>query len=203
MPNPNELDYFPLAYCLHGHVYRLSSRNLGLGVYDAERKGFIGIRSKFGDRFLFMEEHTDVGPPYGTAYPTARVGYAPEGLQLGEMLSHRAGEGWIEDVQQDRFVPVIRRDLAAGEAPHGRRLGFEDLWSHSGQRLPDGLWPIHRSNKALFDFLDNFTADTAYVTCYPSNLTSIVKELDKKDELAFEKGTFANPTSELENPNLQ
>jgi hypothetical protein len=39
---------------VYRNVYRLRSRNLAFGVYDGDR-GFIGIREKFGDRYLATE----------------------------------------------------------------------------------------------------------------------------------------------------
>lgn len=51
-------------------VYRIRSRNLVVGVFDGD-SGFIGIREKFGSRFLFKEYVGDggtvsvVGPAFG------------------------------------------------------------------------------------------------------------------------------------------
>ena len=50
----------------HRRVYRIHCRNLTLGVWHAERKGFIGIREKFGSKYLFMEYHHDASPTFGT-----------------------------------------------------------------------------------------------------------------------------------------
>jgi hypothetical protein len=66
---------------VQGHLYRLRSRNLHLGVYDGDG-GFIGIREKFGDRYLFTEYDCRCGPPYGTATPVEDLGPAPEGLEI-------------------------------------------------------------------------------------------------------------------------
>ena len=55
----------PIAECTPGRVYQIQSRNLTFGVYDGE-EGFIGIREKFGHRYLFTEYHWDQGPPHGT-----------------------------------------------------------------------------------------------------------------------------------------
>lgn len=51
--------------CIKGRLYEVDCRNLTLAVYDG-KGGFIGIRQKFGDRYLFTEYHYDQGPPYGT-----------------------------------------------------------------------------------------------------------------------------------------
>lgn len=48
-------------------VYIIYCRNLYVGVWDVEHCGFLGVREKFGDKYLFMEYHWEKGPPYGTA----------------------------------------------------------------------------------------------------------------------------------------
>ena len=63
------MGHIPIEACRDRHIYRLQSRNLRYGVFCKKRKGFIGIRTKFDSRFLFMEYHYDNGPPFGTARP--------------------------------------------------------------------------------------------------------------------------------------
>lgn len=60
--------FIPLSQCSSHSVYLLSSRNLTLGVFDGV-DGFVGIRSKFGSRFLDSEYHWDKDSPFGTARP--------------------------------------------------------------------------------------------------------------------------------------
>jgi hypothetical protein len=55
----------PIKDCVVGRVYKIRCRNLSYGVYDGDG-GFIGIRTKFGSRFLFTEYHWDTGAPFGT-----------------------------------------------------------------------------------------------------------------------------------------
>jgi hypothetical protein len=81
------MDYISVNACLHGHLYRISSRNLALGVFRAWDRGFIGIREKFGNRFLSTEYHCDVGPPLGTVHPLEDLGPVPNFLELRETLS--------------------------------------------------------------------------------------------------------------------
>lgn len=52
---------------VHRRLYQITARNLAYGVWDAERRGFVGIREKFGAHFLDMEFHVETGPPFGTA----------------------------------------------------------------------------------------------------------------------------------------
>ena len=58
-------------------LYKLNSRNLDYGVYDDAQKGFIGIRTKFGSRYLFTEYHWDTGSPFGTAMPIKEMKQCP------------------------------------------------------------------------------------------------------------------------------
>ncbi len=67
----------PLEECKHGYLYKLYSRNLDYGVYNAAKKGFTGIRIKFGSRYLFTEYHWDTGAPYGTAKAVSEVKQCP------------------------------------------------------------------------------------------------------------------------------
>jgi hypothetical protein len=62
-------NYIPMDQCKNGGLYRISSRNLDLGVYNATSQGFIGIREKFGNLYLFTEYHWDTGEPFGTVCP--------------------------------------------------------------------------------------------------------------------------------------
>ena len=63
------MDYIPLKQCRHLYVYRVKARNFRFAVFDANQDGFVGIRSKWGQRYLFTEYHWDTGAPYGTVKP--------------------------------------------------------------------------------------------------------------------------------------
>ena len=76
--------YIALAECVDRGVYRISSRNLSIGVYQKETKGFIGIRTKFGARYLATEFHWDTGEPFGTVTPIAQIGVLPAGISCAE-----------------------------------------------------------------------------------------------------------------------
>lgn len=60
------MEYIPLSDCKHGWLYKIKSRNLIMGVFREDKKGFVGIREKFDQQFLFVEYHWDTGPPFGT-----------------------------------------------------------------------------------------------------------------------------------------
>jgi len=64
-----KLNYIPLEECRDRQLYYIRSRNLSFGVFVKEQKGFVGIRTKFGHRYLFTEYHWDTGAPFGTVHP--------------------------------------------------------------------------------------------------------------------------------------
>ncbi len=152
------MDYIPLPLCQLGRVYSLHSRNLAIGVYDGAN-GFIGIREKFGDRYLFTERHYDEGAPFGTVRPIREIAILPADIEPSERISHQFGEvnqwGQLDHWGRrgEEIVPVIRRDKREDEPAHGGRQGFVDLWADTGERLGDAEWPSIRFNGALFDFL--------------------------------------------------
>ena len=82
--NPNRENTIPLNECRNGWVYKLSSRNLGFGVFVQASNGFIGIREKFKHKYLFTEYHWDTGAPFGTVRPEEELEPAPPGLVLEE-----------------------------------------------------------------------------------------------------------------------
>ena len=77
----------PLDECKDRYLYQINSRNLSRGVYNEQTKGFIGIRNKFGDDYLFTEYHYDIGPSFGgTVFPKKELGKIPDDLELKETL---------------------------------------------------------------------------------------------------------------------
>lgn len=70
-------DYVKLEDCVDKGLYKIWSRNLSIGVFCKETKGFTGVRSKWGDRFLFEEFHWDTGQPYGTVRPKNLIEICP------------------------------------------------------------------------------------------------------------------------------
>ncbi len=81
-----DLNYIKLPDCEHGAVYKIHSRNLSYGVFNKDANGFIGIRSKFGSRYLFTEYHWDTGEPFGTVKPISKICEAPAGIIISEDL---------------------------------------------------------------------------------------------------------------------
>lgn len=93
------MSYIPLTECIHGKLYRIRSRNLTLGVFNSETNGFIGIREKFDDRYLFTEYHWDLGASFcGTVKPKELLEECPienlhrENDELFDWLDHKMRE---------------------------------------------------------------------------------------------------------------
>lgn len=101
--------FIPVGELKHRAVYALRSRNLLVGVWDDNSKGFIGVREKMRDTYLFTEYHYDLG---GTANATDELPLnLPDDVQLRENFDPtcrdhlqdvvfttpvaKGGEGWI------------------------------------------------------------------------------------------------------------
>ena len=79
--------YLPLSECIDRRLYRIHSRNLTVGVFRADVMGFVGIRTKFGNEYLFTEFHWDTGEPFGTVKPIEDTGESvPDGMKTEDDL---------------------------------------------------------------------------------------------------------------------
>lgn len=124
----------PPAYLIDRRIYRVRSRNLVIGAWSAADKGFIGIREKFGARYLFTEYEYDLaGPPFGTARAMDDLGAdVPADVLLKETL------GLLDD---------------SGREAAWDRDAKEYYWVDDDEVVPDGVNLAWRTNQALFDLL--------------------------------------------------
>lgn len=129
-------DYIKLADCKRGYLYRINSRNLSLGVYDGN-EGFIGIRTKFGDRYLFTEFHYDQGPPYGTVFPIEEIEPVPNEIEIKDC-------GEIVDRDTRRKVKFDRPVRIGGKGWY-----FSDTGEAS-----ESIYATALENKPLFQYLE-------------------------------------------------
>ena len=136
--------YIALEDCKDRFLYRLKSRNLSLGVFNKKRNGFVGIREKFGARYLATEYHYDTGAPFGTAQPLEELEEMPAGLEAVEMF-----EGAI-DGETNRMVDFDKAVAAEG------KWGwyFVDTGEYSEKIRPYAI-----SNKKLKEWLENIGSD--------------------------------------------
>jgi hypothetical protein len=128
--------YIPKDKCEHRHVYLLHSRNLIVGVYNYFNNGFIGIREKFGCRFLSTEYHWD-NPSFATARPIKDLGIIPDNIKIKETLHTECDECKAEV----KFV--------SGVNSHWEHVNAEDCGNEH--------WlPCSVSNDKLFQELKKF-----------------------------------------------
>jgi hypothetical protein len=119
-----------------GRIYQLLCRNLKLGVYDGNG-GFIGIRTKFGARFLDRELHWKEDEHYGTVRNAIDTSVdVPVHIEIATSLGSVDGE-------TNRPV-AFDRPIADG----GRGWYFKD----TGETSP-AIRPYSVANKPLFNFL--------------------------------------------------
>lgn len=96
-----------------GTVYEVRSRNLEVGVWTG--RGFIGVREKFGSRFLFEEYYIGDEPgsngPMGTAFALRPLGRVRPDIELVEGT-------WVDREDGARLFrrnTSLRRSLAQFE----------------------------------------------------------------------------------------
>lgn len=129
----------PLDQCKHGFLYKINSRNLTFGVYNQKDKGFIGIREKFGDHYLFTEYHWDTGAPYGTVKPQEEIGIIPSDIEITETL------GTVDSITER---PVeFDKPVSNG----GKGWYFTD----TGESSTD-IRAVRKGNPKLFAYLENY-----------------------------------------------
>lgn len=123
--------------CQNGHVYRIRSRNLSIGVYRSTDDSFVGIREKFGSRFLDREYATEC---FGTVKSIGEdLGVCPtENLQTS--LGTECGN--------------CRARMNYVYHPKGHTEKFHGKWVHVDKPDCGKLEPVSIHNKILFDFLD-------------------------------------------------
>lgn len=85
-------------------LYLVHARNFSLGVYQANKQAFDGIRYKFGDRFIDTEYHWDTGEPHGTAKPYRLL---EQYVCPAELLKEDASDNLFQylDLMREKYKP--------------------------------------------------------------------------------------------------
>ena len=101
--------------CVNRGLYRVKARSFNYAVCRSDTReviealtpeeaeefdtDFLGVREKFGEEFIFCENHWDMGVPYGTVQPVAYTGIdCPQSL-LDRYYDQNDGSslmGWIK-----------------------------------------------------------------------------------------------------------
>lgn len=136
--------WIPKEDCKERRLYRLSSRNLHLGVYDG-KGGFVGIRCKFDSLYPFTEYHWDNGPPFGTAKPLEDLGIdLPGGIGL------RENEPTVDE-RTGRLVGFDKTPLLLSQG--GNSAGLRGWYFLDTNEPSQDIRPRSAINKPLFDWL--------------------------------------------------
>ena len=131
--------FIPVNELKHRAVYATRSRNLLVGVWDENSKGFLGIRTKMGDTYLFTEYHYDLG---GTAHALEELPLQiPEDVELRENFSPTC----TNHLQEVVFTTPIAR---GGEG-----------WIHAGAKDRCDGAKVAKMNQKLFDLLEPLHAE--------------------------------------------
>jgi hypothetical protein len=128
-------EYIKVEDCVDRGLYRISSRNLVYGVYCATSNGFIGIRMKFENQYLFTEFHWDAGEPFGTVCPLKFIEMCP-------LTDIRESEDTFDE-KTNRLV-AFDKPIADG----GKGWYYLDTGEVS-----QNIRPTSRTNQPLFDWL--------------------------------------------------
>lgn len=129
-----------VADCVEGRVYKLRCRNLSYGVWSSNNGGFIGIREKFGSRFLDTEYHWDVSEYHGTVAEAIDTGIdVPEGIDILARYPYSLDSNTGRKVKFDKPV-----------SEGGKGWYYVDTGEADQNIRPHGV-----ANQKLFDFLES------------------------------------------------
>src|SRR5690348_6012960 len=91
--------YIPIPECKARWVYKIDGRNLKFGVFDLTHCCFIGIRTKFGSRFLDNENHWDC-PEFATVMPLEALEEIPEDISIDVGSSNEKLFQYLEEIEK-------------------------------------------------------------------------------------------------------
>ena len=72
----------PVDELKDNYLYWVSARNLKLAVYRKSTKGYLGIREKFSNRFIFEEYDWDLADDFKTCTPLEEICECPVDIDL-------------------------------------------------------------------------------------------------------------------------
>ena len=135
-----------LENCKDRYLYKIASRNLAYGVFDITQNGFIGIREKFGSRYLFVEYHWDTGEPFGTVSPIHVLDPLPENIACCDEL------GTLDKLTGRPFITKFE---SLPDGTNKRHKFFTDVEPYEAIPESQETHGVIIHNDALFDWLDS------------------------------------------------
>jgi hypothetical protein len=99
-----------------GGLYLIHARNSHIGQWLALEKGFVILREKFGDRFLFTEYHWDKDA-CGTAKPLVKLSEPIAADALRDVLEAKLREiPYAVFMERTRSFTLLPRSLDGADA---------------------------------------------------------------------------------------
>lgn len=147
MYDPNATKVISEEELQNGRVYKLKSRNLFVGVWNAAAGGFIGVREKFGDRYLFTEYlYKELS---GTAQPVEALDLWAGDIPLTEYLGSfcQTCDQSVESVWNDNGT---------------KKICTGNTHTTSSDCPAEGTYCAYvKMNKPLFDLMDELDREFA------------------------------------------
>lgn len=141
----------PLEQCKHGMLYRLRSRNLKMGVFSSETSGFVGIRTKFGSRFLDHETYR--GADDGTALPLEELEPCP----IDPVTESLPGSVCSECGTPCAYVEFADGHPRTVAVEGGFSIEVRGAWQHLAPTECQKVMARYRGHPELFVWLDERT----------------------------------------------
>lgn len=142
----------PKTECKDRRLYKIRSRNLTFGIYQADTGGFMGLRHKFEDIYLFTEYHHDNGPPYGTVNPVKDLL-----VDLPTTIENVEGFSVCSKcscpVRYVAWPEGGEREITLKSDPT-KTMRVSGEWKHLTETPCQDLRPIHRENAPLRKWLE-------------------------------------------------
>jgi len=140
-------EFIPLEQCEDRGLYRIRARNFNLGIFNEATKGFMGIREKFGSKYVFTEYH-EGQHHFPTAAPLeALPEVAPEHIDLveGYSLCENCGRPTVYAMFPDRKEREIIRP--------GYKMMVPGEWVHCVRTDCQSPLAVYYQNTLLYDWL--------------------------------------------------
>lgn len=138
--------------CIARRLYKIDCRNLSYGVWNG-KDGFIGIRTKFNQKYLFTEYHWDTGEPYGTVFEAIDTGIdVPDKIELKERgpIVDKITQRLVAQKPQQLNIPI---SVATGIfMPSNNNDAYAWYFLDTGE-CSKHIRPVSSQNQQLFDWI--------------------------------------------------